>query len=273
MPNRKTRADELMDDFFDLVCWAVCVVIVFWFAYQLTGCTNTAQPLAAPAPKYQLTLAGTIDGVGFQGIAVGSDDTSHDIKITSSVPVNYFTMQSCHRSIQFTDVIKDRWYDWSDDSKSFTWTYSQAPTIEDTGDCLLRFCAFSNKVGQAPVSCAIVDFRSPRYTLGGTNICNGATGKTSGTAICHTQVGLLERFQFGEPVVMAPMQQPSDQTKDPYWITNQCPGRFLDANQTLFEYQMPKNECVVIFDTKAQPHRRAKLTAIPFDLPKYVGAP
>lgn len=239
--------------------------------FALTGCATTAPQASVPPPKYQLLLSGSIDGAAFQGTGIGSASAQHSITIKSSIAVDYFTVQSCHRSVQFNGIIQVPWYDWSGDNKSFTWAYDEAPTIEDSGDCILRFCAFSNTVGQAPVSCAIVDFKSPKYTLPGTNICNGASGPTTGTAVCHTQVGLIERFQFQEPVGIAPqVVDPTGKTA-PYWIKDQCVGKFLDDAQTLFEYQMPENECVIIFDSKKAPHRRAKLTVLPYDLPKYGG--
>jgi len=234
--------------------------------------TTPSTSTPAPAPSYQLLLSGTIDGNSFQGIGVGSASPSHQMTITSQIAVNYFTVQSCHRSQQFNGVIEVPWYDWSNDNKSFSWTYTEAPTIEDNGDCILRFCAFSDTVGSAPVACAVTDFKSPKYTLPGTNICNGSAGATSGTAICHTQVGLIERFQFKGPVVVAPqVTPPAGSNTAPYWIKGQCQGQFLDAAQTLWQYQMPEGECSVIFMEKSPPYRRAKLTVISYDLPKYGG--
>jgi hypothetical protein len=217
-------------------------------------------------------LSGLIDGASFQGIGVGSSDRHHDLVIKSAIAVNYFTLQSCHRSIQFADVIKVNWYDWSNDNKSFSWAYDESPTIEDSGDCILRFCAFSKTVGSPPVACAIVDFKNEKYSLPSENICNGAlNAKATGTSICHTQTGLIERMRFQSPVVTAPqVSDPAGKTA-PYWIKNQCLGKFLDQNQTLFEYQVPENECVLIFMEKAQPHRRAKLTVIPYDTAQYPG--
>lgn len=236
----------------------------------ITGCatTSTSAP-AAPPPKYELMLSGSIDGNSFQGIGIGSSVPQHSIKIQSAIAVDYFEMQSCHRAVQFNGVISKPWWDWSKDNKSFTFPYNEAPTIEDTGDCILRFCAFSKTVGSPPSACSIVDFKSSKYTLPAKNICNGAVGQSSGTMLCHTQVGLLERVQFAEPVQILPqIVDPAGKTA-PYWINKQCVGSFLDVGQTLFQYQMPEDECVVIFDQIAKPHARAKLTVIPYDQALY----
>lgn len=237
----------------------------------IAGCATSSPPATSSQPKYELMLSGSIDGVPFNGIGVGSSAPHHDMVIQSAIAVNYFTMQSCHRSIQFVDVIKVPWYDWSDDSKSFTWTYDEAPTIETSGDCILRFCAYSKTVGSAPVACAVVDFKNDKYSLPAENICNGADGQTTGTSICHTMTGLIERVKFKGPVVIAPQIVDPTGKSAPYWINGQCVGKFLDVEQTLFEYQMPSDECVIIFLEKALPHRRAKLTAIPYSTAIYPG--
>jgi hypothetical protein len=244
--------------------------------YFVSGCSTTGvQGTAEPKPRYELTLTGTLDGAPFQGIAVGSSNTSHSIQITSSVDINLFTAKTCHRSMKFEDVIQTNWIT---PKRSYSWSYAEAPTIEDTGNCLIKICAFSKEVGAEPSSCAMMDFKSDRYVLPGENICNGELGATTGTAICHTQVGLIERYRFKTPVMVAPNVVDSTVTlapntkATPSLIKNQCDGKFLDDNQTLFEYRVPASDCEVIFMERALPHREAKLTVIPYDMPQYSGA-
>lgn len=243
------------------------LLILFLTACSTTGTVTTTPP----APKYEMLLTGTVDGNAINGTGLGTNASSHSMTIQSAIAVNYFTMDSCHRSIQFTDVIKVPWYDWSGDNKSFSWTYAMAPTIEDNGNCILRFCAFSKTVGSPPVSCAVVDFKNAKFQLPGTNICNGAAGATTGTAMCQSKVGLIERYQFGGPVVIAPQViDPTGKTA-PYWIATQCVGKFIDTNQSLFEYTVPTNECTIEFMEKVPPFRRAKLTVFPYDTAIYPG--
>ena len=213
--------------------------------------------------QHQLILRGKIDGIPFVGTGIGSDAKRHELLVTSPVTVNYFTMQSCHRSEQFPDFIEKGWFD---KKKTKLIIYEEAPQIEDTGDCILRLCAFSRELGAPPAACAVIDFKSPKYTLPGENICNGAVEKTTGTSICHTQVGLIERFRFPVPVVTAPSTTP-----DGVLIKGQCQGKFIDTQNTLWEYRIPKEECTIIFMERAKPHRRAKLTVIPYDVPAYYG--
>jgi hypothetical protein len=251
----------------------VCLCALLYVIVIMIGCT-TAPTVTAPAqPKYELTLSGTVDGVSFQGVAVGSSSTSHRMVVQSAVAVDYFTVQSCHRSLQFNNVITEPWYTWitGTNTQGFSWNYVEAPTIEDTGDCILRFCAFSKTIGAPPSACAIVDFKSDRYQLPSENICNGADGVATGTSICHTQVGLLERVRFQGPVVIAPQVMDPSGKSAPYWISGQCVGKFIDAANTLFEYQMPSSECSIVFMEVAKPHRRAKLTAIPYTQSLYYG--
>lgn len=248
--------------------------------FILTTCASTSttnQPSAA-VPKYELLLTGTVDGNAFAGVGIGSAAASHAMIVQSAIAVDYFTVESCHRSQQFNNIITEPWYSWftnvvgTQTVKGFSWTYSEAPTIEDTGDCPLRFCAFSSTVGSPPVACAVIDFRSAKYAMPGTNICNGVSGPTSGTAICHTQVGLTERYQFPGPMVVAPqVTDPTGKTA-PYWIQGQCVGNFVDTGETLWQYTVPQSECTIVFMEVAPPHRRAKLTVIPFTQALYGGS-
>lgn len=237
----------------------------------VTACASTGSVTSAtPPPTYELTLPGVIDGAPFTGVAMASESKNHSITIASKYDVNYFIAKSCHRSEKHEDVIDQGWIS---GTKSWTWIYSESPTIEDTGDCPMRVCVYSKTVGAPPVQCAVIDNRNSRYTLQIENICNGLDVPNQGKSICHTQVGLMERIRFTEPVFVAPPQLPpagaTDQT--PYAILNQCQGKFIDTRQMLFQYIMPSTECYLIFDTVAAPHKRAKITVIPYDLPQYTG--
>ena len=239
----------------------------------LAGCATTGGPVSAPTPppRQELILSGSIDGVDFTGVGIGSAAKNHNIVITSPVDVNYFQLQSCHRSEQYPDFITTGWFN-NNHSKQVS--YNEADTIEDTGDCIVRFCAFSKTVGAPPAACGMLDFHNPKYVLPGENICNGVNGNFTGTAFCHTQIGLIERIKFPVPVQVAPQITPPANdplNRVPYWITNQCVGKFIDSQQTLWQYQMPSQECVVIFDEIEKPHRRAKLTVVPYDTPVYYG--
>lgn len=249
---------------------AVMPLIFILIALLLNGCTTGSGPVQpTKPPKYELTLSGTLDGSAFTGIAVGSAAKSHRITISSSVDVNLFTVKTCHRSIKFEDVIATNWIT---PNRSYSWTYNQAPTIEDTGECIARFCAFSKEVGSQPSSCAVIDFKSDRYQLPGENICNGDDGQTSGTALCHTQVGLVERFRFKVPVLVAPPKTDPTGQAPPSLLPGECQGKFIDEAQTIWEYQVPTDECVVVFMERGPPYRRAKLSVIPYNQTQYSGA-
>lgn len=239
----------------------VIAALVFLAAFLNLICGCSAVPAtSAPTanPIYQLVLGGSLDGVAFSGTAIGSSVPSHVISISSNVDVNMFTAQTCHRSLSFPDVISQGWIT---KNRTYKWSYKESPGIEDTGDCILRLCAYSKTVGALPVSCAAIDFKAGRYILPGENICNGADGITTGTATCHSLMGLTERVKFPIPVTVAAGNLP-----------NQCLGSFIDTpTNSIWEYQIPKNECVVIFMEIGKPHRRSKLTVIPYDTPSYLG--
>jgi hypothetical protein len=234
------------------------------------GCSTAPATATNTVQTFELTLKGELDGQAFQGIALGSTGSSHDIKISSRNDINYFIAKTCHRSDKKEDVITQGWIK---ETQSWSYDFEEAPTLEDTGDCPLRICEYSKTVGAPPVQCAVIDFLNSKYSLPAENICNGADGITHGKNICHTQTGLVERIRFKEPVIIAdplPTPQGGDSTQI-YLIQDQCAGKFIDPNQTVWQYVMPQKECYVVFDTLAKPHRRAKLTVIPYNIPLYSG--
>lgn len=245
--------------FLTLICLPAC---------QSTG-TGTAT--SSTQAKYELTLAASIDGTDFQGFALGGPGPTHQITIKSADNVSYFIGQTCHRFDKHEDVVSQGWIA---KRKSWTYNYTFAPTIEDTGDCPLRICQYSKTVGTPAVQCGLIDFKNPKYSLPFENICNGLDGQTTGKAVCHNKVGLVQRVRFKEPVVVAdPLPTPDGQ--DPsltFLIPNQCSGQFIDQAQTTWQYTVPKTECYVIFAQMAKPHARAKLTVVPYDLPLYTGS-
>lgn len=263
MKNLLVRAEPIfLTAFFILFCLVIAVI--------LGGCSS--QPTIEPTKvKYEMTLNGFIDGDDFQGVALGDSKKTHTILLNSVVDVNFFTLQSCHRFEKFEDIDKQNMFGrWLKINRQYQWQYNLAPGLEDTGDCPVRMCAYSKTVGAPPVACAAADFRSDKYTLPATNMCNGDFGPTSGSNLCQTQVGLKERLAFKEAVVMAP-KLPADQLGQMNWIKNQCQGSF-DSTGMTFTYTVPSTECYAVFMQKASPYKRAKLTVFPYDLPQYSGA-
>jgi hypothetical protein len=272
VPKRKIKIKiKLWRQVLAWILFASAVLALAAVMVGLPGCASTGTPAPAATPKYELTLSGTLDGINFQGVALGAAGQKHVITIASKNEVHYFIAKTCHRSEKHEDVISQGWIK---ETKSWSYQFSEAPTIEDTGDCPLRICVYSTTVGAPPVQCAVIDFTNPKYQLLGENICNGADGDSHGKNICHTQVGLVERVRFKETVVVADPLPPPTGATDPtlkYLIKDQCDGKFIDDANTIFQYVMPENECYVVFAQKALPHLRSKLTVIPYDLPLYSG--
>lgn len=244
-----------------------CLFVLF----LLAGCaTSPSNPASQPTPVYELTLSGVLDGIPFSGVAMGNSGPSHTLTIQSDGTIPYVIGQTCHRFDKHEKAIDQGWIK---ETKSWSYAYTQAPTIEDTGDCPLRICAYETTVGTPPVQCAVVDFKNPRYTHPARNICNGSDAATTGKMLCHTKTGLIERVQFDEPMrVAGPVKQPdqADETKT-YTIPFQCEGKFIDSDNMLFQYVMPASECYIIFYAAKPPHARTKLTVIPYNTPLMSG--
>lgn len=249
----------------------VCVLLIISFFVLMTNCSSTGivTSPATPAPIYQLTLKGMLDGVDFTGFITGSKAPTHTITIASSDTIPYVIEKTCTRSIMHEKVISQGWFS---SSKQWSYTYTESPTLEDTGSCPLRLCAYSSTVGAPPVQCAFIDFKNDLFQMPARNLCNGGNFENLGKMICHTQVGLQERVQFTEPMQIAPpLPQPVSQPAGTYWIANQCQGSFIDSSNMLFQYFVPTKECYLVFDTLKAPHRLSKLTVIPYDTPLPTG--
>lgn len=257
---KKEIRDPKDYEFFMLVALAFLACAM---AFILTSCSNSSLPNISQTPVQDLDLSGTLDGVPWDGIAVGADWQTHDIKIESKTDVNYFRIISCHRFEQYPDVIKTGWFR---PNRGYEYTYTEAPGIEDNGLCILRLQAFTKQVdsnGQ-PVSSAfgLMLFHNKEFTLPVENICNGSDGQASGTSICKSMAGLVQRLKFKAQVITA--QLPTDPNSP-----KPCVGKFIDA-QT-WEYSTPAGECMVVFASTDRPHKLAVHLSFGFTTSPYRG--
>jgi len=243
--------------------WLRALFAPFLFA----ACTGSgiALPSQAPAPIYALDLSGQIDGVAWDGLSIGSSAPTHDITIVSKTDVNEFRVISCHRFLKFEDVIQTGWFR---PNRGYEFTLSLAPGIEDTGQCPIRLQAYSKQLDKDgnPVGSAfgILIFKNSHYTLPAENICNGADGGSTGTSVCQSMAGLVERVKFSEQVIAAnPANIPDGMPKP-------CQGKFIDAET--FEYVMPTGECAIEFASTKAPHRFALHFAYGFNKIFYRGS-
>lgn len=211
-----------------------------------------------------MDLGGTLDGQPWDGVAVGSAATSHTIDIVSKTDVNFFRIISCHRYEMFEDVIRTGWFR---PNRGYEYKYTQSPGIEDTGFCVLRLQAFSKAVDSngAPIGSAfgLMLFHNGQFKLAAENICNGDDGQSTGTTICQSMNGLVQRLRFKTQVVTAPP------APDSATYPKACVGHFIDAYT--WEYAMPLGECVVVFGTTAQPQQFAIHLAYGFSNSQYRG--
>lgn len=209
---------------------------------------------------YEADLFGSVDGIPFQGVFVGQSQPSHTFVIQSKTDVNVMTIQSCHRYLHFEDVIKTGWFR---ANRGFQTSFDAAPEIETTGYCVIRLAAYSKQVG-AGEAYGIGIFKNEKFDLPAINICNGAEGQTSGSSVCQTMAGLVERLKFpGQVVTARPLPDGSG------LIPQMCKGKLIDA--TTFEYEMPQGECIIAFGEVAKPHRHYIHLARGFTKTQYRG--
>lgn len=259
-----------LEDIF--LTFLICAILAISCS-SLTGCAGFG--LSGPAtnaktdsPVYEMTLSGQLDSNDFSGVAIGNADPHHTIVIKSNTDVDMFTVKTCHRSVDVTEAIKyNKLFGWIQPKRSFQFEYTQAPGIEDNGICPMELCSYSKTVGQLPVDCAMIFFHNPKFAMPTQNICNGSSGNASGTMACKSQMGLIERVQFPTTTFTAPTQLQSDGSQA--LIPGQCVGEFINAQQTIFQYQVPTTKCSVEFLERGNPPLKAILTVIPFNAHPY----
>lgn len=232
----------------------------------LLSCTGSgiALPQAQPARVQDLDLSGVVNGRAWDGLSIAPAGTALDISIQSKTDINEFRIITCHRFIKAEDVLTTGWFR---PNRGYEFTLNLAPGIEDTGQCPIRFQAYSKELDKDgnPVGSAfgILLPKNDKYQLMADNICNGAQGISTGTSVCKTMAALVERIKFNEQVIAARSENIPDGMPKP------CQGKFIDANT--WEYVAPLGECAVEFAATAPPHKRHLLFVFGFDSVVYRG--
>ncbi len=205
----------------------------------LSSCASIPQTSLPPSmqqtiPNY--TLSGSVNGTAFSGVAVIPWSSQYDVKVESSVDVDYMTISTCARDIPITSAISVYW---TLPHNSIDYPYLPDP-LENHGSCLMRIDAF-NKKNPANNAFAILDFETPDATLPATNVCNGAVETTGGVSVCQSKAGLLQEIVFQTPVEI---YKPA--------IAADCVPTTND--NLVWKLTVPLHDCVVYFQQIAKPH-------------------
>lgn len=213
------------------------------FVLILCGCSiNLPIPMSSNV-AYKFDMRGTANGVPFNGVAVIANAPSYDIKLESPVDISLLTITSCHRDFYADDTDKH----WSKKKRGYDYVYNPAPSIEDTGSCLLRIGQYDSVHGRAVLG--VLDFQTKLETLSAENDCDGRVYQSTGVSICQAKVGTYQVLRFKEPVQVSPT------------LDSKCRPTPDDSKMN-WGYAMNPGECVVAYSSLSVPLKFHRHTTI-----------
>lgn len=145
--------------------------------------------------------------------------------------------RTCHRGGVAKNAVKYGRWPWSEKQEYFKMEFTPRD-LELERACTLSFEALDkSKKSMGFAMVAFPDIR-PWYDVSATVECNGALDALmKGTSLCQAPVGAVTRISFADEIFM-------DETPD-----EKCPP-FKKIAPNVFEFKMPKDECVFNFIKK-----------------------
>lgn len=201
------------------------IFIIYFIA--ITGCTSNTLDTKT---VYRKDMNISVNGYSFVGLGIVPRSTSYKVRIESLEDVNLLTLNSCHRDLQFPDVITSGWFK---SRRGYEFTFPPNK-IEGEPGCPLRVGGYNREKGQH--SWGLIVFEHPDHRLNAFLTCNGAPDtEYDGDSGCQTLVGLIQQISFAKPVRLAGQSIP-DRCK----IEESKDGK-------VWRFKMRRDECVYVF--------------------------
>lgn len=208
----------------------------------MVGCSSVDQILT-PGVFYRRDLKLSIDGQDYDGVGVLSERPRYEIVLTPRQDIDALLIKTCHRTLVFEKISGGGWFG----AGKFRYTYEPIPNLESGRVCPLRVEAFN--AAKSKHAWSYLDTASSRYEVTGTSVCNGASQRFTGVALCQAGKGLVQKISFDKPVRFAPVYPPNCET----------PRRVKDG----YEYSPIAGECIYHFET--QDRKIGRLTVLGFE--------
>lgn len=201
----------------------------------IAGCgTGPLQQLNAEL-FYKRDMQVCMDGSCAEGVLVVPQGARHDFEVTARADMALYTFDSCHREVAIEKMPRT------------VKGYFTPRGIESRDPCTVEFGGFDAKGGRH--SWAFVDFQSAAMALPYLLQCNGEDVQSAGVGICQSRSGMIQRVEFGMPVVAVP--QPG------------CP-ELAQNGPSAFEFKIPTGQCSYVFE-ELHGARRARLTTLGYE--------
>lgn len=204
------------------------------------GC-STFQDFLMPSAKeksakisWEKDMKLVINGQTYHGIAQVPWADSYEIKIyPSHNEIDRVQFRTCHRGGRSDRGVYQGTWPWSKGDEYLAINIVPA-YIELSLTCTLDFEALTKR--RKSMSFGSVVFPDPRswFDIEATNECDGKAFDSVGTSVCQAPVKSIQRISFMDEVTQDSRPQAN------------CPP-LKEIHQRLFEYSMPKDQCVYSF--------------------------
>jgi hypothetical protein len=141
--------------------------------------------------------------------------------------------RTCHRGGVAKDAVQYGRWPWSKNDKFFKLEFKPMD-IERERACTLSIEALAMKNKVMGFGMIVFPDKRPWFELPATLECNGQIVKYDGTSVCQAPVGAITRINLGPDVF-------HDDAEN-----SNCPP-FKDKGSGVYEFQMPKDECIYNF--------------------------
>ena len=224
--------------------------ILFFLSIFIVSCSSTPQPFEPESFKqglYRKDMKIEANGYKGHGFVVAPKADKYKLRINAVGRLDLFTMTSCHREITQEDAgYKGRWLGFGKNLKLARVEYDPAKGIEDSGSCPLEFGGYEKKRGRHSWGFLIPEHEGSK--LPSVVRCNGRDAQYRGVSACQSRHGLIQRIEFpGEFVYQIPKEYEGQET---------CQYTDIKViDKRIFEYRMPKGECMLYFQELDEPGR------------------
>lgn len=160
----------------------------------MVNCSSTQQlTVETPLYKNRASMKITVDGITYDGMAVGKLDGPKKIQLISQAALDLLRITTCHRDFSVEKVDKG-WFGGS----GHLYTYEYHPTdVEKSKVCPMYIQAFSK---DRVTDWGFIAFRTDE-TIPAEMQCNGWWWKSDGISVCQTKAGLDQKIKFDRDVL------------------------------------------------------------------------
>ncbi len=216
---------------------SITLGVTLFVLYLLIGCAVQSPQLVLEDKFYSRNASFEVNGLKGFGTLVAPRAASYDMRIRSEADMDFLLIQTCGREVAIEKAGDD-----------FKYTYTPN-VVETTRACPIQF--FGVEKGKNRRTVGWMDMEDPRHVMPGDLCCNGTCRKTQGVSACESGAGLIQRLTFPGPMIAS-----SPDLK--------CKIGSVDGSQ-VFEFKIPRGECLHVFAEKAAPHRTHRLSTYGFD--------